>query len=218
MQKAIIFDLDGTLVDTLEDLSDATNYALEMTGNPKVPLEAMRKFVGDGVVNLVYSALGPNNHTDIKLAGRFFIEHYLSHLTCKSKAYEGINELIYKLKKNNFKLAVVTNKRHSAATIIINHLFPNQFGYVLGESKKIPRKPAPDMIEMAIKELNVTKENAIYVGDSEIDYHAYTAAGLTGITCLYGFSDKQHLLALNPKHIVFSATELFEKIMEIITN
>lgn len=215
MKNTILFDLDGTLVNTFDDLADATNYAMKMTGNPSVPDYKMRRFIGDGVVSLVGCALGENNQTDRKIAGSYFIEYYLSHLTCKTQPYEGVVELITKLKEDGYKLGVVTNKRHSAALIIVEHFFPGQFDYVIGENKIIPRKPAPDMVLLALKELSSTKEECIFIGDSEIDYRTYIGAGITGITCLYGFSPENELLSLNPENYVHSATELYQKIKSL---
>ncbi|MDD4120384.1 MAG: HAD-IA family hydrolase [Clostridia bacterium] len=215
MKNTILFDLDGTLVNTFDDLADATNYAMEMTGNPIVPDHKMRKFIGDGVVSLVGCALGDNNQTDRKLAGSYFIDYYLSHLTYKTRPYEGIEELINKLKQEGYKLGVVTNKRHSAAVMIIDYFFPDKFHYVIGENKIIPRKPAPDMVLIALKELKARKEDCIFIGDSEIDFKTYIGAEITGITCLYGFCPENELLSLNPENFVHSAKELYDMIKSL---
>lgn len=218
MNKAVLFDLDGTLVNTFQDLSDATNYAMRMTNNPPVPDDNMKRFIGDGVVSLVDSALGPNNTTNRKLAGSYFIEYYLSHLTYKSRPYEGMIELVNQLKTDGYKLAVVTNKRHSAALEIVDFFFKDLFDYIIGETKAIPRKPAPDMVDKALKEIGSSRENAIFVGDSEIDFNTYKNSNIIGITCLYGFSPAKELLALNPTYNVNSPKELYPIIRSLFSN
>ncbi|HQC55210.1 MAG TPA: HAD family hydrolase [Clostridia bacterium] len=207
--KAVLFDLDGTLVDTFLDLYDATNYSMTKTHNPTRTESEIKSFVGRGVNNLVHSALGDNVKSESE-AREYFIEYYNSHLTAKSLPYPGIPKLVNDLIKKGYILGVVTNKREHLAEKIVEFFFPSLFSAVVGERKGFPTKPNPDMIERALELLGVDAKETVFVGDSEIDYYTAINADVTGITCTWGFSDKADLMKLSPEYIVDYPAEILK--------
>lgn len=199
--KAVLFDLDGTLVDTFWDLYDATNYSMSKTHNPTRTESEIKSFVGKGVTNLVHSALGENVASQ-KEAREYFIEYYNSHLTAKSLPYPGIRELVDILLKDGYLLGVVTNKREHLAVKIIDFFFKDKFGAVVGERKGFPAKPHPEMIERALELLGVSFDEVVFIGDSEIDYYTAINSNVTSIICTWGFTDKSDLIKLSPDYII----------------
>lgn len=187
MKIGIIFDMDGTLLDTLEDLTDAVNVALEQNGYPKRTLEEVRYFVGNGAGNLIRRA-APEG-VDLKPVMDAFIQWYGAHCQDKTRPYDGIPEALEELKKD-YPLAVVSNKPDYAVKMMSAALFPGVHG--VGEQQGVPRKPAPDMLFSAMKQIGV--EKCIYVGDSDVDLATARNAGVPCISVLWGFRTKEDLL------------------------
>ena len=188
MKTGVIFDMDGTLVDTLEDLCDATNYALGKHGYPLRTVDEVRRFVGNGASRLIQLAV-PEGEDPVPVLKDFRI-YYKENNRAKTRAYDGIAEAIAALQVK-YPLAVVTNKPDFAAKAISEVLFLDV--YTLGEVTGVPRKPAPDMIYQAMRAIGV--ERCVYVGDSEVDLATARNAGVPCVSVLWGFREKAELEA-----------------------
>lgn len=186
MKIGVIFDMDGTLLDTLEDLTDAVNVALTRCGYPSRTLEEMRYFVGNGAATMLRRA-APEGAELQPLLDAFFA-WYEEHCRDKTRPYDGIYEALDQLKKDH-PLAVVSNKPDYAVKLISDALFPGVYG--VGELQGIPRKPAPDMLLSAMKQIGV--EKCIYVGDSDVDLLTAKNAGVPCISVLWGFRTEEDL-------------------------
>ena len=187
-KTGVIFDLDGTLLNTLEDLTDAVNVALEQNGHPKRTLEEMRVFVGNGAANMIKKA-APEG-ADQKPIMDAFLKWYGVHCQDKTRPYDGIMEALEQLKAK-YPVAVVSNKPDYAVKLISARLFPGIYG--VGEIKGVPRKPAPDMVFAAMEQIGV--ETCVYIGDSNVDLETAKNAGVPCISVLWGFRSKEELLA-----------------------
>ena len=207
--NTVIFDLDGTLLDTLEDLKKATNYALKFCNMPERTLDEVRRFVGNGVRNLMIRAVpdGESN-SEFERAFAIFKEYYGQHCNDATKAYDGIPQLLQELKDRGYALAIVSNKIDSAVQDLNHKYFP-QVDVAIGDRENLRRKPEPDSVNLALDVLNKTKQEAIYVGDSDVDLQTAQNAGLPCISVLRGFRDKEFL-------IEHGATVFVKKPMEII--
>jgi phosphoglycolate phosphatase len=183
----IIFDMDGTLLDTLEDLTDAVNVALEENGHPQRTLEEMRRFVGNGAATMIRRA-APEGAEQQPIMD-VFVKWYGLHCQDKTRPYEGIMEALEVLKAK-YPVAVVSNKPDYAVKLMSQQLFPGVHG--VGEIQGVPRKPAPDMVYAAMKEIGV--EQCIYIGDSDVDLATAQNAGVPCISVLWGFRTKEELL------------------------
>ena len=190
-----IFDLDGTLLDTLQDLAAAVNYALNQNGMKERSIDDIRQFVGNGVRKLIERAV-PNGTDAMKLSNVLtdFRSYYMQHSQDTTKPYEGITELLQELKRRDCKMAVVSNKMMAATQKLVAHFFP-EINVAIGENEAtgIRKKPAPDMVLEALKQLGVDAETAIYVGDSDVDLQTAKNAGLPCISVLWGFRNKEFL-------------------------
>lgn len=192
--KAVIFDLDGTLTDTLADLTNSVNFALSEFGFPKRSADEVRSFVGNGVrrlINLSVPCGTPENVCEECLNA--FKAHYEKNSCVNTKPYDGINEVLEALKNKGIKTAVVTNKVHWAAEEIVNHFFEGFTDVTVGQVDGVAQKPAPDGIFCALEKLGVPKENAVYVGDSEVDCITAHNAGIPCIGVTWGFRDREIL-------------------------
>lgn len=192
-----IFDLDGTLLNTIGDLAASVNYALRQFGMPEHSLDEVRQFVGNGVRLLMERAVpdGADNPL-FDRAFDAFRQHYMQHSLDTTCPYDGIPELLGELKARGCKLAVVSNKMMAATQELCSHFFPDTIDVAVGEheAEGIRKKPAPDTVWEALRQLGTTKENAVYVGDSGVDIMTARNSGLPCISVLWGFRDKQFLL------------------------
>lgn len=207
--KAIIWDLDGTLLNTLEDLMDSVNYALSNKNMPNITLEQTRKYVGNGVARLVRLAapVGTSDEQVDELLTDFRF-YYDRHSKDKTKPYNGILELLTDLKAKGYKMSIVSNKINVAVGQLAEEYFPGLIDVAIGETDNTPRKPAPDMIYKAIDKLGVNKQDAVFIGDSEVDVATGLNAGINMLTVLWGFRDKDEL-------ITAGATTFIEKTEDI---
>ena len=193
-QKALIFDLDGTLMDTLEDLKDAVNAALMTKGLSPCTLEQVRQYVGNGIRKLMIRAVpGGEEHPDFEEIFAAFKEYYDKHCLDHTAPYGGILPLLRELKNRQVPMAIVSNKVDSAVKKLNEMFFSEYISVAVGEMEGVARKPAPDMVEKALRELGVEKENAIYVGDSDVDLQTAENAGLPCVSVTWGFRDKEFL-------------------------
>lgn len=192
----IIFDLDGTLLDTLEDLTDSVNYAMEKFGFPLHTIEEIRSFVGNGAPKLIERSIpqGKENPSyDAVLAA--FKEHYAAHCEDKTNPYAGIMELLAKLKDKGYRMAVVSNKFDGAVKRLCKKYFGGYLEAAIGESADVKRKPAPDTVYRALRELSCDNSRAVYVGDSEVDIQTAKNASLPCISVTWGFRTAGQLKA-----------------------
>lgn len=213
MRKAVIFDMDGTLLDTLEDLYRSTNAALLRYGFPERTKEEIRQFVGNGAVNLMRKAVPrgeENSHFTDCL--RVFKEHYGVHLNDHTCAYEGIEELLQQLKAAGYPMAIVSNKPDFAVKELNRRYFGGVIKVAIGESASIRHKPAPDTVECAARELGVELKDCIYVGDSEVDIKTAENCRIPCISVAWGFRGKRFLEEMGARVIVESPQELYTKI------
>jgi len=209
MKTAILFDLDGTLLDTLEDLAAAVNHTLRGFGYPERTLDEVRCFVGNGARRLMELAVPAGADVDAALAA--FRVYYDAHCRVRTKPYEGISEAL-EILKGKYPVAIVSNKPDAAVKQLCAELFPGV--YALGEAADCPRKPAPDMVFKAMAALGV--EKCVYVGDSEVDVRTAKNAGVHCVSVLWGFRDWRELTEAGAETFCEHTEELIAKIEEII--
>ena len=197
MYTTFIFDLDGTLLNTLDDLAASVNYALRTYGMPEHSLEDVRQFVGNGVRKLMLRAVPEaDNNPKFEEAFQAFREHYLKHSMDTTRPYDGIQEMLQELKKQGRHLAVVSNKFYAATQELCQHFFADTIEVAIGEheAEGIRKKPAPDTVMEALRQLGVRKDGAVYVGDSDVDIMTARNSGLPCVSVLWGFRDKDFLI------------------------
>ena len=208
MKIGILWDLDGTLLDTLEDLADSVNYALSQFCYPQRTLEEVRRFVGNGAKNLIAKAVPEG--ADPAPVYACFQTYYAAHCQIKTRPYAGIMEALKQLEKH--PMAVVSNKPDGAVKTLCAQYFPGL--YARGESADCPRKPAGDMVHKAMKAIGV--ETCVYVGDSEVDVLTAKNAGVPCLSVLWGFRDAEDMEAVGAEHFCEDTELLAEKIEELI--
>lgn len=190
----IVFDLDGTLMDTLQDLAVSTNYALRQYGFPQHSIDAVRSFVGNGVRVLMERALpGGAANPMFDEVFRTFKEHYVAHCRDHSGLYPGIAEMLDTLKASGYQLAVVSNKLQAGVTELQQSYFAPWIQVAVGERPEVRRKPAPDMVLQAIRELGADLKETVYIGDSDVDIETARQCGIPCISVLWGFRDRDFL-------------------------
>lgn len=203
--KTFIFDLDGTLLDTLSDLAVAVNYALRTHGMPEHSMDDVRRFVGNGVRKLMERSI-PDGTANPQFDETFatFRQYYMAHSLDTTRPYEGIPETLAALKARGCRLAVVSNKMMAATQELCQHFFPDTIEVAIGENEAegIRKKPAPDTVFAALKALGVGKEGAVYVGDSDVDIETARNSGLPCISVLWGFRDRDFLIQHGAKTFI----------------
>ena len=209
--QTYVFDLDGTLLDTLGDLAASTNYALRTHGMPEHSLDDVRRFVGNGVRMLMERAVpqGADN-PQFEAAFQTFREHYMQHSLDTTKPYDGIIETLEALKAEGCRLAVVSNKMMAATQELCRHFFPDTIEVAIGENEAegIRKKPAPDTVIAALRQLGVGLEGAVYVGDSDVDIETARNSDLPCISVLWGFRNRDFLLQPGAKTFISNPSEL----------
>ena len=208
--KAIIFDLDGTLLDTLTDLAEGTNYALRVNGFPERTLDEIRRFVGNGARKLIERAV-PDGQIEAALekVRQDFDIYYKVHCKDHTGPYPGIMEMLQELVQQGYSLGVVSNKPDFAVQELIPEYFPGIFASVSGERQGVAKKPAPDLIWEAMKNLQADSSNAVYVGDSEVDLEAAANAGIPCISVAWGFKGRRFLEEQHAGTIIEVPAEVF---------
>ena len=211
MFKVCIFDLDGTLLDTLGDLAASTHYALRTHGMPEHSIDDVRRFVGNGVRKLMERAIpGGAANPDFEATFATFRQYYMEHSLDTTKPYEGIPETLAELKRRGCRLAVVSNKMMAATQELCRYFFPDTIEVAIGEneSQGIRKKPAPDTVFAALRKLGVGNGEAVYVGDSDVDIQTAANAGLPCISVLWGFRDRDFLIQHGAKSFISAPSEL----------
>lgn len=208
-KTTVVFDLDGTLLNTLEDLAEAVNYALRKQGMPERTLEEVRRFVGNGVRLLMIRAV-PDGESNPLFEETFdlFKTYYGEHCNDNTKPYDGVMELLSTLKEKGYAVAIVSNKIDFAVKELNELYFKGIVPVAIGEKEGIRRKPAPDTVFEALKELGKTKEEAVYVGDSDVDIETAKNAGMPCISVLWGFRDKEFLDEHGATHYAKNAEDV----------
>ena len=209
----IIFDLDGTLLNTIDDLGHACNHALMQSGFPMHTIEEYPALVGNGVKNLIRRALPENERTEenVERVYTAFVPYYDAHNADYTRPYEGIVELLQNLKQAGHTLAVASNKYQAATAKIVNQLFPSIFDVILGEREGIARKPDPQIVYDIFRMTNHTSNttsSVLYVGDSLVDMETAQNAQLPFIACSWGFVSRQQLLQAGATQIIDHPAEL----------
>ena len=209
--QAVIFDLDGTLLNTLEDLKDSVNYALRMYHKKERSLEEVRNFVGNGVEKLVQRALMPDQDektfTEVFAVFKAYYEEHCNDKTC---LYPGIAELLTSLQKKGVKTAIVSNKMQEGVDVLYHLYFEKYLKVAIGASEGIRKKPAPDTAREALRLLQVSAKDALYVGDSEVDIVTGRAAGVKSVGVEWGFRDRKTLEAAGAEHIITTPDQLLQ--------
>lgn len=214
MYKLAVFDMDGTILDTLEDLKDSTNFALEKCGYPTRSYDEVRRFVGNGIRKLIERAVPEGLTTEqIDRVHEVFTEHYKVHCADKTKAYDGIKPLLEKLRASGVKTAVVSNKADYGVQELCKEYFDGLFDYAVGEREGIRRKPAPDAVNEALRVLGIDKSEAVYIGDSDVDFETAKNAELPCISVLWGFRDEEFLREKGATLFVRDPAEIYDIIM-----
>ncbi len=216
MKDTVIFDLDGTLLNTLDDLTDSVNFALSKMGCPTHTADEVRMMVGNSVIYLIEHALPEGTGKEIfdkTLA--LFESHYQTNMRNKTAPYNGVVQMLADLKQRGYKLAVVSNKPDVFTKQLVSELFNEYIPLAIGRSETIARKPAPDMLLLAVEQLGSKIESTVYVGDSEVDVQTAINADVDCVGCLWGFRDRETLESAGSKHIVFSPDELVELIKKM---
>lgn len=209
MEKGAIFDLDGTLLYTLEDLKDSVNYSLAKFGYPCRTLDEVRNFVGNGVKLLIERALpGGEKNSDFKECLTCFKEHYKKNMYNKTRLFDGIDEMLAELNSRGYKIAVVSNKFDAAVKELCEKYFCGKIEIAIGESEEVRKKPAPDSVLKAMEVLNCNPELTYYIGDSEVDIETAKNAGLKCISVSWGYKDKDFLKEHGASTIVDSPPEI----------
>jgi phosphoglycolate phosphatase len=217
MKKLVIFDLDGTLINTIADLGACTNYALQRLGYPTHDIESYKLKVGNGINNLFRRALPEGVKTDenVLRVRREFIPYYNVHNTDLSRPYPGMSELLDELQAQGILMAVASNKYQEATMKIITELFPNiRFSVILGQREGVNIKPDPQIVYDILKVTDVKKEDVFYVGDSGVDMQTGLNAGVETCGVTWGFRSRKELESFHPQHIVDNTKELRYLIMK----
>lgn len=211
--KSVIFDLDGTLLYTLEDLKIAVNHALLNHGYPARNIEQIRQSVGNGNKNLLaLSVEGGEDNPDFPQMFEEYVSYYLSHDTVTTKPYDGIVEVISYCKSNGIKLGVISNKLQAATEHLVEHYFPGDFDLILGDDGKRARKPDRAVGEYALNILSSDNTNTLYIGDSLVDARFAKNMEMDCILCAYGFCPSEELAKESPLALVNKASEILNYI------
>lgn len=211
---AVIFDMDGTVLDTLSDLSDSVNYSLSRFSMPEIPAWKVRASLGNGAAHLIRSCVPEGTSEEIiSQLLSFYMDYYKSHCCIKTAPYEGIIPLMEALRSRGVKLAIISNKPDDAVRELANRFFPGMTELAVGESEGVRRKPHPDSVLAAAENLGIVLERCVYVGDSEVDVETARRAGIDCISVTWGFRDTDELLAANAAVIAENISQLSDLLM-----
>ena len=212
MAKLCIFDLDGTLLNTLEDLADSANHVLSAHHFPMHPVDAYRYFVGNGMPTLIHRILPPEHRdTEVyQICFNEFLEYYTLHMHDKTTVYEGLSEVLETLQQQHVKLAVATNKVHSALAPLMANYFPTvKWDALFGQREGIPVKPDPQIVYDILAATGCTKEETLYFGDTAVDMDTAHAAGLQAVGVLWGYRPRTELEEAKAEIIIEKPEEIF---------
>jgi len=213
--SAVVFDLDGTLLDTLEDLQGSVNYAMRLCGFPEHSLEDIRRFVGNGIRNLLERSVPDGAQNPLfEKAMEAFRQHYAIHCNDKTKPYPSVIPLMKKLKEHGIKIGIVSNKADFGVKTLTDIYFKGIADAVVGQRDGIEKKPAPDMVLLALKEMGADREKTVYIGDSEVDLATAHNTGLPCISVSWGFRTAEFIREQGAQVIVATPQELEQMLLE----
>lgn len=209
--QTVIFDMDGTILETLEDIRDSVNVTMDHMGCPRRSLEEVRNFVGNGAAKLIERSMPKSaSQAEIDRALAFYKAYYDAHAQIKTGPYEGIPELLKALKERGIQIAVVSNKPDEAVKALAEHYFPGLFPVAIGQRPEFATKPAPDSVFEAMRLLGAKPETTVYVGDSDVDIDTARNAGLDCISVTWGFRSVDFLMEHGAKTLAHSTRELLK--------
>lgn len=212
--RLAVFDLDGTILDTLEDLADSVNYALKQYDLPARTIDEVRQFVGNGIAKLIERAVRDNTTDEVRdSVFAAFTEHYKAHCADKTKPYEGIMQVIRILRENGIITAVVSNKADFAVQSLCEDYFPGLFDYIVGEKQGIRRKPYPDSLLSVVDKFGVSLSETVYIGDSDVDLKTAQNAGVDVVSVAWGFRDETFLIENGATTVIHKPEEILECVM-----
>lgn len=208
----VLFDLDGTLLNTLDDLAISANYALSECRYPSRTKEEIRLFVGNGVYQLIRRALPQEEPTkeEINECLDIFRSHYLVHMNDHTAPYDGILPMLQRLKEAGYTIGVISNKLEPAVRQLCEHFFPGLVDIAVGDLPPRPNKPSPDIVFAAMEAVGLSQESCVYVGDTNVDIETGRNAGLSVISCSWGFRDREHLIQAGATTIIEQPAELLK--------
>lgn len=213
MTRLVIFDLDGTLLDTIGDLAASCNHTLEQFGHPTHPIAAYPMFVGNGIAKLVERALPAECREAeyVERVRRSFVEYYRAHIADYSYPYDGVVNLLDELAERGVMMAVASNKFHEGTVALIDHFFGcERFVAVYGQREGVPIKPDPTVVEQIVAEAGVRREEVLYVGDSGVDMRTAVAADVRSVGVTWGFRSREELIETGAVHLVDRAEEILK--------
>lgn len=214
MIKAVVFDMDGTILNTLEDLKDSVNAIMKQYDFPEHTLGEIRSYVGNGSHKLIERSVPAGTDADtIERVHDAYVPYYQAHCAIKTRPYDGIVELLQRLRAAGIRTAVVSNKGDGAVKDLCKLHFPGLFDAEIGAREGLAVKPARDLVDIALKELDVPRDEVIYVGDSEVDFQTAQNSELKSINVLWGFRDKDFLESKGVTEFAETAEELEKKIL-----
>ncbi len=211
--RLVIFDLDGTILDTVRQLAVSLNEALKRSGFDPVEEDLIRSRIGNGSLNLVLRSIEGLEGADPDIIRKDYRNYYNEHCTENTEEYEGMSELMARLKDNGIKIAVVTNKSEPAAVRLCDTKFPGLIDVVKGHRDGIAHKPDPCLVNEVLAELDEVRDDAVFVGDSEVDIATASNAGMDCISVTWGYKSREHLLANGASVLVDDIMELEDRIL-----
>ena len=215
MNKMVIFDLDGTLLDTLDDLCNSVNYSLRTNNFPERSLAEVRTFVGNGIRLLIERSVPEGTSKElIDKTFECFKTYYAVHCNDKTKTYPGVMDMLKELKKNGYKIAVLSNKAQYAVTKLCNIYFNNLLDDAVGARENVAKKPSPDALYICAENNNINLNNVIYVGDSEVDVATANNAGVRGIAVTWGFRSRELLIKCGAENLADNTDELLQILLK----
>jgi|UniRef100_UPI003FF1514D phosphoglycolate phosphatase len=215
MNKMVIFDLDGTLLDTLDDLCNSVNYSLRTNNFPERSLAEVRTFVGNGIRLLIERSVPEGTSKElIDKTFECFKTYYAVHCNDKTKTYPGVMDMLKELKKNGYKIAVLSNKAQYAVTKLCNIYFNNLLDDAVGARENVAKKPSPDALYICAENNNINLNNVIYVGDSDVDVATANNAGVRGIAVTWGFRSRELLIKCGAENLADNTDELLQILLK----
>lgn len=214
----LIFDLDGTLLNTIDDLWASVNHALAQYSLPSRSISEIRQFLGNGIASLVHKSMPTD---DAELESRVFAtfrDHYMAHSLDHTRPYDGITDMLRQCKVHGHRTAIVSNKTHAAVQELHQRFFTGLIDTAIGEQPDIPRKPAPDMVHLAMHQLGATPDTSVYIGDSEVDLATARNAHLPCISVAWGFRDEPFLIQQGAAPIIHNPNELLSILQQFASS
>ncbi len=211
---AIVFDLDGTLLDSLDDLADSLNHALAQVGLPVIERQRYRTLVGQGVESLVKNGIGPEHQALYEKTLALYREAYQARMEAKTRPYEGIEAMLARLQQGGWPMAILSNKPHQATVDVVARLLPGDcFALVRGHQPPMPLKPAPDGALAIAHALGIAPARCAFVGDTKVDIETALAAGMWAVGVTWGFRDRQELVEAGAAWIIDHPSQLVDRLM-----